>query len=499
MKHALAKLQPCADARERGKQMLSRAVETMNCLSEAPLPAVDPPLDNAGKIVMDSLHGAFYHHRELLYARRALACSISRHAAALAHEMSARESAVMDGHANSPPLGSPVLGSPGDPAAANAASRDSRRDAKPAYGGGGPMMAGPLSSHPPGLAKSGSKKKSGVLAGPAAGGVPSTTPPRANSSLGPSSVADSPGHPSASAIDAANPLQRVKALMLLTPSPELLGSVTASETAASESHTHSGAEAEAAPVADARPPVIITPERVADMCETLGIDIRGSEPEYQMLWLAVEAICTPLPPLWRRLERPTASEQATAQASHPQPGSAALPMTLPRWAASKSQTSSHDLSVSPSRPPAPPPEPPRPPPAIPIAGKTTDECYYYEHSVTGVVLPQHPLLPAFFDMVAVERRRKERNRPWRQAENWMLFAAPESNSLYFYNFATGQRSRVLPGEIMAEKMERMRRLQGSPEERKKAQQARPAPAGPRAPVHQHLKRWSTRIGGRWPC
>ena len=33
---------------------------------------------------------------------------------------------------------------------------------------------------------------------------------------------------------------------------------------------------------------MVTPERVVEMCELLGIDIVGSAPEYFLLWLAVE-------------------------------------------------------------------------------------------------------------------------------------------------------------------------------------------------------------------
>jgi hypothetical protein len=79
----------------------------------------------------------------------------------------------------------------------------------------------------------------------------------------------------------ANPwLLRTKALMLLTPSPEYL-------------HR------------DMR----ITPEMVSKMAGTLGINISpptfaNPDPEYFMLWLAVEALRAPLPAPWRfvRLE-----------------------------------------------------------------------------------------------------------------------------------------------------------------------------------------------------
>ena len=85
------------------------------------------------------------------------------------------------------------------------------------------------------------------------------------------------GHPFAGrlALDASVTLVRAKALMLLTD-----------DTAA------------------ARQP--ITPERVLAMAERLGIVLSGAsrnadaEPEYCLLWIAVEALRAPLPPLWRR-------------------------------------------------------------------------------------------------------------------------------------------------------------------------------------------------------
>ena len=49
-------------------------VASQEIIDKVELPAMQPPLENAGKLLMDSLHGAFYHHREMLYARRSLAC-----------------------------------------------------------------------------------------------------------------------------------------------------------------------------------------------------------------------------------------------------------------------------------------------------------------------------------------------------------------------------------------------------------------------------------------
>ena len=74
----------------------------------------------------------------------------------------------------------------------------------------------------------------------------------------------------------ANPwLLRTKALMLLTPSPE---------------YQHRE--------------MCISPEMVSEMASKLGINISpptfaNPEPEYYMLWLAVEALRAPLPAPWR--------------------------------------------------------------------------------------------------------------------------------------------------------------------------------------------------------
>ena len=74
------------------------------------------------------------------------------------------------------------------------------------------------------------------------------------------------------ALDPGVTLSRVKALMLLSPAE----------------------------------PDVLTPERVMAMAERLGIVLASAnaaadaEPEYCLLWIAVEALRAPLPPLWRR-------------------------------------------------------------------------------------------------------------------------------------------------------------------------------------------------------
>ena len=99
---------------------------------------------------------------------------------------------------------------------------------------------------------------------------------------------------------------------------------------------------------------------VLEMCDTLGIITDGTTPEFYMLWLPVEALSAPLPPLWRLM---TEGGEGGAKA-------------------------------------------------------TT----YYEHSVTKQRKEQHPLLPVFIDQVKYERNRKDRPRPWSALEHWMLFS-----------------------------------------------------------------------------
>eukprot|EP00966_Prymnesium_polylepis_P279744 6463066-Prymnesium_polylepis.1 len=44
------------------------------------------------------------------------------------------------------------------------------------------------------------------------------------------------------------------------------------------------------------------------MAALLGLELEGSFPEFDLLWLAVEALRAPLPPLWHRVEPPPEEE-----------------------------------------------------------------------------------------------------------------------------------------------------------------------------------------------
>ena len=111
---------------------------------------------------------------------------------------------------------------------------------------------------------------------------------------------------------------------------------------------------------------------------------------------------------------------------------------------------------APTTPRGAPPPPPRKGHACVVQG--SDSHYYYEHRVSGATCAEHPLLPVFREVAGAERLKRDRPRPWSSVEHWMIFAG-DNDAVYFFNFATRQRSRELPGEILAEH-ERMRGLGG---------------------------------------
>ena len=85
----------------------------------------------------------------------------------------------------------------------------------------------------------------------------------------------------------------------------------------------------------------------------------------------------------------------------------------------------------------------------PLAGRGTDDQYYYEHTVSGALLAEHPLLPVFAQMVATERRRRDKPRPWTSVEDWMLFAG-ENETIVFFSLASRTRTREVPAELLNE-------------------------------------------------
>ena len=269
------------------------------------LPEVTPPAENAGKLVLQTLHGAFYHNREVLYARKALACNVSHFAAVLAAE-------TATGAGGLPKF---VV-----PSAARAAERRKAKEAE------GDMTA--FEQRASTIAVNKDEVRDRYLSavthrGPQGrrarrlrprpshrafhGWCPLTVTsrPLPTDRYAPA-VPPRPFHPERAhreqvrnvlrakerekgkqleVLSAGSSLMRVKAMMLFTPNPELLDPARA-----------------------------ITPERVLDMCETLGIILEGSEPEYYLIWIAIEALSAPLPPLWRRVRREEASdEDADAQ------------------------------------------------------------------------------------------------------------------------------------------------------------------------------------------
>ena len=447
----LLRLKPSIDAREAAKTKLSFASETMHALSMVELPLANPPLENAGKLSMDSLQGSFYHHRELLYSRRALACSVSRYAATLAAEMSNLETQTP----SLPTLLSVDTSTLGTPVTSYGRGTSSPMHNKPGSMKGGSMGGGSI--------KGGSMKGGSMGGGSMKGGGGK----KPVDSRGPYLAPGAKGGPKV--LELGGPLQRVKALMLLTPSPELQAvpaPVPISEKAlpstaldpratvvASNAASDSAAETSSRASQTFH---IITPERVMEMCKTLGIDIESSEPEFYLLWIAVEAIALPLPPLWRRIERP-AAQQSTKPIDKPAAVYGGFG-SKPRPDVVAEEKPKMD-DIIPTRPP----------------NGGIDEWYYYEHSVTSVISAQHPLLPVFKQVVVLERRRRDRPRSWSSVESWMLFAGEgDATTTYFYNFASRQRSRELPGELIAEKLDKDRHAANTKEARAADQQKKAA-------------------------
>ena len=462
-KPELERLQPCVDAREIAKAKLSHCVVSMAGLGDESLPVTTPPLENAGKLLLDGLQGSFYHHRELLMSRRSLACAVSYFAADLTVKVNKFEE--LHG--------------------INAKEKEPEEEVKPKPGGS-PLMKGP-----PGMAGKGKKSVTGGPGGGnplkpfgGGGGGGEKSPPRAirkgkNEWAG-----------AAKALEAGGPLQRVKALMLLTPNPELKEPepvIAAAPAPATEAEDDLAELSEQAPAVaaskkkkDEKPEGFfsITPERVLEMVDVLGLDINpAGEPEYNLLWIAVEAISAPLPPLWRRLERPerppTPPPEPVVEKKKGGFGSSdgfqeAKAFEPPGKKKGKGKDSRPDTPAKKLRL-----DLDGNPMEIPYAGSTTDSKYYYEHSVSGAASVDHPLLPVYRKVLASERLKKDRARPWSTVEMWYLFAG-EGDVLYFYNFSTRHRSRELPPELMAQKANREAEAAGTKEAKAELQKKKSA-------------------------
>jgi len=456
----LGRLLPCVEQREVGKRALSEVTLAMSVLSAVESLPVEPPLENAGKLITEELHGAFYQHRDLVYARRTLACAISHFAAKLTFTVAGLVPKVG---------GNDVIGEvASSPIGARRASAVVMAGG-PGGGLGGKGFVGPFGGKGGGVGRSGPKTPSVVVGAKRTAG--------AGGGL--------------RVLDPEGSLARVKATMLLTPNPSLWTPPKATRVLGFEPErsgrraqydadrasagVEEGASAnEAAPVTS-----LITPERVVEMCATLGIALGGGEPEYHLAWLAVEALAAPLPPLWRRLERPKSAAESAVSGAEAHPGRAPpspSPLLKPRQPAATALVggtpsltrspvggavhgSAEMQSQIPSQMQAAGLASPRHASRAlewdlsydqpPLAGRGTDDQYYYEHTVSGALLAEHPLLPVFAQMVASERRRRDKPRPWTSVEDWMLFAG-ENETIVFFSLASRTRTREVPAELLTE-------------------------------------------------
>lgn len=176
----LLELKSPMEARERGKVLVVSSQGRMHQLSEAYLPPVTPPLENAGKLVLPTLSHAFYQTRELLYARKSLACNLSHFASIIAAEASTGFTAEKEFNA-SPNAKKRRKG------VASQVRSSKVADPEPAT----PQMERQASSF--------FKKRASVSA-------PATPEPK---------------QPPLEVLQAGGAFQRVKAMMLLTPSAEM--------------------------------------------------------------------------------------------------------------------------------------------------------------------------------------------------------------------------------------------------------------------------------------
>lgn len=142
------------------------------------------------------------------------------------------------------------------------------------------------------------------------------------------------------------------------------------------------------------PGALVTPRMVAAMAARLGISLRPADGELFLLPVAVEAITCPLPSGWL--------EESASARSEDESDDEADAADAGGTAAARSE------------------------PAAGLLG-----AYRFRHSLTGEVRPEHPLLPAFAEFVAVQRRRKTRARKWSHLEGWMQFATEDGQVCLF--------------------------------------------------------------------
>ncbi|KAJ1626630.1 hypothetical protein T492DRAFT_202045 [Pavlovales sp. CCMP2436] len=167
----------------------------------------------------------------------------------------------------------------------------------------------------------------------------------------------------------------------------------------------------------------VSPQAVIAMCARLGISLtEGKDSGCWLAWLAVEALIAPLPALWR--ERVPADADPFYVAAPPSgwgAGGAGKMGLLVRKAS--------------------------------FAGRRVS----YEHEVTGEVLLEHPLLPAFIEHAAHEQRRSGRSRKWEHLERFMQFASPDLKGVFTVDLLTGNVAEKVPDLELP--LHRRRRLQ----------------------------------------
>lgn len=364
----LRRLHGAMVVRREGKDLLLWSQRHMASLRDeqgALEPDGHAPLEPAGELLLRPLHAEFYQHRENLYARRQLAVNLAKHAAKLLSAASARSKAE--------PVQDSLVGT------------DERSMLGIVAGGGSERVSGVCGACDSARERTSATRPSAMVLKPSlTKGSGTFSMGRQATSLGGSShTAGTPSsHPAStsrrprpSRLDEPNQtLQQTKALMLLTPSPEYIAG-------------------------DAR----VTPEAVVEMAEKLGINmsvVMGAEPEYFMMWLAVEAIRAPLPAPWRHVKLDCDHDDG--------------------W-------------------------------------RTGEVCF--EDAITLEHRSDHPLLDAFREQVVYERRRKNRIRPWANADSWMLFSGV-GDVTYYYCFRTHTRSREMPVETLMAQQDARERLEG---------------------------------------
>jgi hypothetical protein len=259
----LRELEPSIASRQEGKQLMLAVEGRMAMLRAAALPITSPKLEEAGAQIRMPLQDEFYQSSMMVQDRRSLACAVAAYAAELAASTARKmlhfEAVAAAGGegvgvgGTEPPLPPPAAvepPTPGRPAVGKPPVQlQPSSPAKPPAGKGGTFGAKSAAAPEPPPKASPPKKKGAAV-------IHAEHVPGGAFSLQPRMM-----------------LARASATMMLT-SPE--GFVK----------------------------LPITPEHVLSMCTRLGINLDqtfvldDAEAEYWLIWIAVEALRAPLPPLW---------------------------------------------------------------------------------------------------------------------------------------------------------------------------------------------------------